>query len=51
MKSSFSLNNNKKIKSLDANNALKIKKVLKKKNKFNKSVIYNTSSLKKDIMR
>ena len=51
MKSSFSLKNNKKIKSLDANRALKIKKVLKKKKKFNKSVIYNISSLKKDIMR
>ena len=51
MKSSFILKNNNKIKGLDANHSLKIKKVLKKKKKFNKSVIYNISSLKKDIMR
>ena len=51
MKSQFCLKKNKKLKSLDSNRVNKIKNILKKKKKLNRSVIYNTSSLQKEIMR
>ena len=51
MKSKFSSKKNKKLHSLDSNRVNKIKKILKKKKNINRSVIYNTSSLQKDIMR
>ena len=46
MKSSFSPRKNKKSKIVDMNRSLKNKKLLKKKNNFNRSQIYNRSSPK-----
>ena len=43
MNSPYNFKKNKKIKSLDANRTLQIKKLLKKKKNINKSVIYNHS--------